>query len=222
MTEIFDEVAAIERRLGLPTGFYQSLLAESDWAFVIKLHALFEAVATHTLVIKLGHDSLEESLSRIELSDSRYGKAKLLRDLGAITGEQAGFIRFLSEIRNKLVHRIENVGFLFEAHVADLDSNQRARFVQWAGLGVRDEIQLRDKTVAKRDFVLQNPKLSIWMTASEVVACLRLEEEFADLERQEAAFLEERAATADILLKSAARLMDRMTQAVQTPDRESS
>jgi hypothetical protein len=39
---IFNDVKAFERRLGLPVGFYERLLQEDDWSFVIKLNALFE------------------------------------------------------------------------------------------------------------------------------------------------------------------------------------
>ena len=34
---------------GLPRDFYLKLLDEPDWGFVIKLHSLFEAAATHIL-----------------------------------------------------------------------------------------------------------------------------------------------------------------------------
>ncbi|MFZ5494405.1 MAG: hypothetical protein ACOZE5_03590 [Verrucomicrobiota bacterium] len=47
--------------LHLPNGFYQSLLKESDWSFVIKLCAFFESLLTASISRQLmlaHHDGL--------------------------------------------------------------------------------------------------------------------------------------------------------------------
>ncbi len=54
MTEMSKEVSELESLLGLPNGFYNNLLAEDDWSFVIKLSALFEAASGQALATKLG------------------------------------------------------------------------------------------------------------------------------------------------------------------------
>ena len=40
----------LERHVGVREGLFQRLLEEDDWSFVIKLHALLEAVCTHLLL----------------------------------------------------------------------------------------------------------------------------------------------------------------------------
>ena len=47
--QMFADVVSSVQKLGLPEGFYNNLLNEDDWSFVIKLSALFEAAATHVL-----------------------------------------------------------------------------------------------------------------------------------------------------------------------------
>jgi len=42
--------AELEKAVGVRAGFFYRLLEEDDWSFVIKLHALFEAVCSHLLL----------------------------------------------------------------------------------------------------------------------------------------------------------------------------
>ena len=51
--DLFKDITQLERRLGLPEGFYERLVREDDWSFVIKLNALFEAACTHALANRL-------------------------------------------------------------------------------------------------------------------------------------------------------------------------
>ena len=46
---IDQEGAEFEQRLGLKSGFYQDIVTNDDWSFIIKLNALFEAACTHAL-----------------------------------------------------------------------------------------------------------------------------------------------------------------------------
>ena len=42
-------IAELEEDLGLPDGFYQTLRSESDWALIIKCHAIVESALTYLL-----------------------------------------------------------------------------------------------------------------------------------------------------------------------------
>jgi hypothetical protein len=78
--QIFNDLKSLETTLGLPENFYKNLLHESDWSFVIKLSAMFEAAATHALTQRLGHPNLLKAFSFLEHANGRYGKIKLLSE----------------------------------------------------------------------------------------------------------------------------------------------
>jgi len=184
---IFDEVREFEGRLGLPKDFYSNLLREDDWSFVVKLNALFEGACTHVLTTRLHAPELADAFANLDLANTKYGKIALLRSLGAISSEQATILRSLAELRNALVHNISNVSFSFSTHLSGLDANQIKILVKNFGHGVKDTIQIADKRIPKDKFVRENPKLALWLTAAEVIACLYVEFEVAELHLQKLA-----------------------------------
>jgi len=184
-SEVFEEIAKFERRLGLPAQFYLSLLEEADWGFVIKLHSLFEGAATHVLSLRLGSGKLEAALAHLDFSDTKYGKSRLLLDLGILAKDQYTFLRKLSELRNLLVHQVRNVAFSFEQHVASLDPNQLKSFCDQIGYNTRDHITIEAVVVARNQFIRENAKLTIWLTGSDILGCLLVEEQFVELEANE-------------------------------------
>jgi len=184
VTDIFTNVEEFEEKLSLPKGFYSKILNEDDWSFSIKISALFEAASTHTLVSKLGTPELEENFAHLDQANSKYGKVKLLKNLGVIYPEQAIFLEKLANLRNKFAHDISNVELTFEQLIGEMDTNQKREFVKWAGHGVVEEAQFGEKTVSRSEFVLSNPKFSIWLTAAEVLACMYLEVELAEYVHQ--------------------------------------
>lgn len=181
MNDIFSDIKDFEARLSLPPGFYEKLLKEDDWSFVIKLSALFEAVCTHILSVRLRAPEIESSLAHLEQGNTRCGKIVLLKNLGAITNEQAAILSTLATLRNELAHNIKNVSFTFKSYTEDLNKDNRNNFVKTFGHGLTDEIEVKGKSIQKRDFVLSNTKAAIWLTASEVIACLYLEVESTEI-----------------------------------------
>ena len=177
----FADVAQFEKQLGLPEGFYNRLLKEDDWSFVIKLNALFEAAATHILVVRLQAPEIEEALAHLDFAHSKYGKVVLLRKLDAINKEQAALLRMIAELRNDLVHDVSSVGFSFSAHVSSLDQNQLERLISAFGRGIADPVPIGKKDIPRKEFVKSNPKIALWLTSIEVLACLYLEKEMTDL-----------------------------------------
>lgn len=187
---IFSDIAQFEQCLGLPSGFYDKLLKEDDWSFVVKLSALFEAACAHILVKRLNASELEEAFAELDHAHSKYGKVTMLKKLGSITSEQSAVLRELATLRNKLVHNISNVSFSFAAYVEALDKQQTANFIKAFGHGVAEKVELGDVSIPHRNFVLENPKLSLWLTAAEILACLYLEIEVTKLNLQRLAFEE--------------------------------
>jgi hypothetical protein len=178
---IFDDVREFESRLGLPKDFYSQLLHEGDWSFVIKLNALFEGACTHVLTNRLHAPELADAFAQLDLLNTKFGKVELLRALGAISSEQTSILRGLAELRNGLVHNIADVGFSFDSHVAGRDKNQLKALVKNFGHGVKDTIEIADKRIPKAQFVRENPKLALWLTAAEIIACLYVEFEVSKL-----------------------------------------
>jgi len=188
MPDMFGNVREFENRLGLPQDFYRDLLNENDWSFIIKISALFEAATTHTLVNKLNTPALEESFSYLDQANSRCGRIRLLKNLDVIYPEQAKILENLATLRNKCAHDISNASFSFEEYIAGKDSNQKKAFVKWAGHGIKDNTALdtteESVNISRSDFTLENPKLSIWLTAAEVLACMYLEVDFSEAANQ--------------------------------------
>jgi hypothetical protein len=175
MSAIFTDIQQFERRLSLPNGFYDALLKEDDWSFVVKMSALFESACTHILSVRLRAPELEDSFSFLDQANTKCGRVALLKSVNAISKEQATFLYKLAELRNKLTHRVENVSFQFATYVSGFDKPQQKSFIEAFGHGVKDELNVRGLVIEKSHFVLENPKIAMWLTAAEILACLYLE-----------------------------------------------
>lgn len=178
--DLFKEVAAFEARLGLPGGFYDSLLKSDDWSFVVKLNALFEAACTEALVARLACPEIADNLARLDFADNRKGKVRLCFELNIISDEQRLALNDLAELRNDLVHKVENVNFSFDQYVEKLSKGKQETLVKRWGRNLNDTLSFHDVTVSKSDFVLENFKLVIWMCCADTLACLHLEFEKAE------------------------------------------
>lgn len=189
---IFHDIASFEQRLSLPDGFFVQLLREDDWSFVIKLNALFEAACAHALTTRLNAPELIDQFARLELADRERGKVKFLSALNCITEEQAKFLRELATLRNKLAHNVSQVTFTFDRYVSVLDPNQKKKLAAIFGHGCNDPIPVDGKKIPLTKFAAENTKFVIWLTAAEVLACLYLEYESAEIRLKTAAFDEYR------------------------------
>lgn len=187
---IFEAVSKFEHKLGLPKDFYRRLLCEDDWSFVIKLNALFEGAATHVLSTRLHAPKLIDAFAHLDFLHSKVGKVALLRQIDAITSEQAALMRQIGELRNELAHNVRNVAFSFDEYVASRDANQLTKLVKSFGHGVQEVITINDLKIPRERFVRENPKLALWLTAAEVIACLHLEFNVAALHVSQIALAE--------------------------------
>jgi hypothetical protein len=168
MDAISKEVSDLENILGLPNGFYNSLLAEDDWSFVIKLSALFEAASGQALAAKLQHSEIESELSYLEQAK----KITLILKLNIITKEQSKFLIELASLRNTLVHNISNVTFNWKTFTSAFDKNKKKSFANVFGHGIHENFEVDGISLNRTDFTVENPKMAIWVTAQEILACL--------------------------------------------------
>lgn len=195
---IQDEIRDFEADLGLPKNFYSNLLHEDDWSFVVKLNAMFEGACTHVLTVRLHAPELSGAFAQLDFANTKFGKVALLCSLNAITKEQAAVLQSLAQLRNSLVHNVAKISFSFTSYVAALDSNQLKKLIKEFGYGINDTIEIANKCVPKAQVVRENPKLSLWVTAAEILACLYLERKVAVLHLQELAFAELQKLTAPL------------------------
>ncbi len=125
-----EAIDALETTLGLPSGFLDGLLHESDWSFIVKSHAFLEAALTHLLVTELGRPALQDTFARLELSNKTTGKMAFLKSLSLLDDDSRRFVTALSELRNQVVHDVRNVGFTFASHLASLSDSERKAFAK--------------------------------------------------------------------------------------------
>ena len=85
-----DQLPQCELELKLPKGFFEGLfLEDGDWAFLIKAHALLEAVITEQLIST--SDSRLEPIFKDMSLGARTGKIVFARNLGILTDRERGF-----------------------------------------------------------------------------------------------------------------------------------
>lgn len=117
--ELINLLKQTSRELGLESGFYDKMLSSSDWEFVLKLSALFEAALLEGIVNELKNNKIKLVLSYLELANTKCSKVELAKSLELISREDAKFIRKIAEIRNRLAHRIDQRYFSVTKYVKD-------------------------------------------------------------------------------------------------------
>ncbi len=139
--------------------FLLDLLKEDDWTFVIKSHALIETAVTEMLVQHLGEIELTKIIELLPLSDNRTGKIAVARQLKLLDDRQRRFVRFFSELRNSLVHRLDNLDFTFENYISSLDTNQKRTLKESVAWFANDGVMRKEwETIAE-----DNPRVGIYM-----------------------------------------------------------
>jgi hypothetical protein len=173
----------IEKAVGVKTGFFVALLKEDDWSFVIKLHALVEAAITHLLVVASGNERLGNVYALLELSDNRKGKLAFVRGLDLLNSKYRHLIKTLSEVRNKLVHDVKNVGITLDEFVKQLDEQQSKNFVKAVMLDFDFNIEIGGKDIPIRQFIVENPKFGIWMAVMNLFGDIYIQKEYLNIRK---------------------------------------
>lgn len=175
MDNMSKEVSEFEGVLGLPQRFYDNLLNEDDWSFVIKLSALFEAASGQALSARLQHPEIESELSYLEQGNPKCGKVTFMLKLKIINKQQSVFLIKLAELRNKLVHNISEVNFDWDSYISSLDKNQKKSFANAFSHGLKKIIEVKSISTDRTTFTIENPKEAIWISARETLACLNVD-----------------------------------------------
>ncbi len=178
-------VRKFEDELGLPERFFESIKAEGDWSFVIKLHALIEASITNVLSDKFIDQDLVEVFSQMELSNKRTGKIAFIKQMNLLQKEYLNFISKLSELRNILVHEISNVKFSFKNHISQLDKAQKKSLSNALAVGIREKESKSSSSYRLEQFV-KDPKFCIWISTLCLLSLLTVNKDLFAIEREHA------------------------------------
>lgn len=183
-------ILELEAKIGVRENFFKDLLAEDDWSFVIKLHALFEAACTHLLLFHFKEPELMDIFARLELSNKTTGKIAFLGKIELLGKENRRLVSALSEMRNSLVHDVRNAEFALEVMVAGFDSTALKQFAlafspyethirtfslnadPGAQLGYDDKLQKAASVDEMMKRAKHSPKYHIWIGAYNVLVSI--------------------------------------------------
>ncbi len=183
------------------------LATEDDWSFVIKLHALVEAALTHLLTVASHKPTLDKVYALLDTSDTKKGKLAFAREMGLLGDNYRRYVVSLSQVRNKFIHDVRNVGSTLETYMASLDANQISAFVRDVSLGYDRNMEVSGKQVPLQQFVRENLKYGFWLGALDLLSDIYIQKERVSLETRYTKFARElaeashRRAIAPLLIK---------------------
>lgn len=163
-----------EERLGLRAGFFNTLIAEDDWSFVIKLHALVEACLTHAICSAIGRPELEQIVAHLDTANNRSGKLAFAKQLGLLDKTHRRYVTALSQLRNEIVHNVHATDFSFERHWERLTKEQHFQLCVALSLEEAPERVSEPNEVRLIALVNEFPKLGIGYATAIVLSELFL------------------------------------------------
>lgn len=114
-------IDSLEGDLGIPKGFVEALVKEDDWSFIVKTHALVEAVLTQLLVVAINCNAVEDNIATLPMRT----KLDFAEKLELIDGRERACIQSLLSLRNKLAHNISYVQFDLKKFITSLEPGKR-------------------------------------------------------------------------------------------------
>ena len=181
MDFFLNTVKEFEERIGLRPGFFNELVREDDWSFVIKLHAFLEACLTNAICSTLGRPELERVIARLDTSNSQSGKLAFARQLNLLNKSQRRFFVIISELRNSLAHNVRAVDFTFEEYMQSLTEEQRHQFCVALSLDEMFAPESEPDKIGLISYVHDVPKFGIGLAAALVASELYLGAYLGDL-----------------------------------------
>ena|ERR1051326_2282777 len=108
----------------------ESRLADNDWMFIVKLHAMIETGLNDALVKQFNAPELARVIAKLDTSNTATGKVAFSKALQILHPTSIVFIQKLSELRNFCVHDVRNFGFQLEKYVDGLSEEKRNELVK--------------------------------------------------------------------------------------------
>lgn len=174
-------LARIEGKLGVPHGYYQSMLEQgSDWEFAIKLVVLLEAALGTVIAAKLQHEAMRDHCDRLSLV-GRSGKLDLAVGLGVLKPEEAKAFAVLAEVRNRFAHRVENINSNLEAFARALPKGDLPNYLCTVMM-VPKEDQKEVEFLWQTEHAATLFRYTLWMGGSMVLDALATQDANAEAE----------------------------------------
>ncbi|MFH1258586.1 MAG: hypothetical protein ABII74_02015 [Elusimicrobiota bacterium] len=152
-----ERIEKLQEEIGLPMEFFWKLLKEDDWSFVIKLHALVEAIVNHLIIKKIGLSQLGKIIPKLQLNNDKSGRLAFLEALNLLNDDQRSFIKHLSEIRNDFVHDIKKVNLTLKSY---FEQSSKERYKKTFG---NSKIKYEKRTL--EEIFIELPKTAIFITS---------------------------------------------------------
>lgn len=172
----------LPKTLGVPKEFITKLETDSDWAVVITVHAIIEAALNHAIIVTLNRPELTDIIVRLDTSDRDRGKMAFVKALDLLNQDERRFIHWLSTLRNKLVHRVENLTFTFPKWLSEMQPAAKKAFRETLAPAMNEE-RIR---MSGADFCMAHPRIALMTNLITVMAHILVCDERAKKARLEA------------------------------------
>lgn len=140
--------------------FLLKLLLDDDWSFVIKSHSLIESLVTELIISEIDEVELKKVIERMPLHNETVSKMEIAKIYNILSDKEKAFIKNLTEIRNEIVHKYENINFSFETYINKLaDKNKRKR---WREIHLLESMSKETKDEIEKN-IYTNPKIAVWL-----------------------------------------------------------
>jgi len=161
---ITDRLRILSRILGLRENFLIDLFKDpDDWSFVVKAHALLEAVICAVLVAHLRRRELDDVLAEeVEMK----ARIEMTKALGITTPEDRKAMHALGNLRNRLVHNAKDTNFTFAEHFKNRDAKKN--FCSTFGHGWTDPIPGTNPPMPRADYVAEHPKFAVFQSVLHI------------------------------------------------------
>lgn len=181
--EILTEyVEVFSAELKLKLDFLLSIGNDNDWSFIIKSHALIEAVITELIISRIEEIEMKPIIERMPLHDDQVSKMRIVKIYGLMTDDQIKFVKKLSEIRNDIVHKFDNIDFTFTNYISQLDKNQRkswTKLINWYDIEEKNKVKMQALS-------LSQPSIAVWISLIQLVSLMVINiEEFKGINKIE-------------------------------------
>ena len=173
--DLISAANTIARDVGAPEQFLTRLLDEDDWSFVIKIHAMLEAGVAQLITEALGRVEMAPFIGRLPVNSERTGKLALLKELDLLSVEYRRYLSAISILRNFYVHSVNNFTTDISDYIKNLDKANRKRFIRDIMLGAPDPARINGRSLSLREFIEDNPRLHIWLSALDFLGHIHLQ-----------------------------------------------
>jgi hypothetical protein len=183
-----EQLARIEAKLGIPSGYYLSLREDgTDWEFAIKLMVLLESALGRVIAEHLHNPAINDHCESLSMG-GRTGKVALAKALGIIDEPERRTFLALAEIRNAFAHRVENITGNFHEFGARLEPRRLQQYL-------KDCLTVPDPLADKVSFLWREPSPALlraymWMGGNNLLISLAYQDEAAEKERARRSALE--------------------------------